>query len=149
MMAPGGAAELLHILVKAEVSHDALGGRLRLAGRDTDVPALLLEGAHQTADAWENPVLEQAFYIISLAVGLDRLVRRGVVHAHILAEGIPQRRANELAQRGRIGLREAQLVRGILHAVPDALLGPGQGTVQIENYSFTHKSVSPSTPKRS
>ena len=125
------------------------GGYLRFAGGNADIPARPAQGAQQAADAGKHPVFIQAHGGVALTVVCHSLPGPVLVHAHVGLKGIHQRRADKLAQGIplRVGITHA--VRRIANAVPDALLGLGQGSVQIKNYSLTQSSESPSTPNRS
>ena len=151
--APGGAVRAndpIEEPVQAEVADDPLGGLLRLARGHAQPAALTLQRPQQAANAGIHPVLEQAHGGIPLPVGIHGPLCHVLIHAHKVVEGIEQRRADELPEGRRVRLREAQLLRRVAHAVPDALLGLGQRTVQIKDHTFvvTHSTLSPSTPNR-
>lgn len=126
------AYDFRDVAVQPEMLDNPLRGALRLARRDTDVPAVAVQHSQQTADARIHPVLKQPDGFVALAIGAHRLIRHFFAHAHVFHERPAQRRTDKFAQRRRIRHGKAELLRRIAYAVPNAFLRAGQRTVQIK-----------------
>ena len=130
--APLGADHRGKEAVQAEMLQDPAGEAGRFPGHDAEPEAAAVQRAQDRADSGINPVLKQADRGIALPVSLHGPGRLRGGHAHVFPEGILQRRPDHFPQDVFPGFGETHPLRRVTRAVPDALLGPGQRPVQVE-----------------
>ena len=115
---------------------DALGLRFGGGQRQCESPGA--QPAHHLRNARGRAVFELAYGDILLPEEPEGLLSSFLAEAAVLHERVLKRRADELQQVRSLRHRAAHGRYGIPHALQHALLGVGQGAVQVEKNVLIH-----------